>query len=275
MGIADDIKKLGEDIVTSYDMRVKAIGELATDVHKKLEGFAAERKDMAAKQAKALRDFVTDLTKKVGAMIKSLQKEHKEMADNLREGLKKGETERLKSFEDMMGGIKKGIKDIESYVANKLKEFNKAHADMSAELKKALAKYVDDMVKATKKLMGDIQKRQEERNAEVADLLEAYKTEREKMAANWRSMAATMEKKRVKPRVEAEVKVRPVKEAVEEVEAGLEEKVLEFIKRNPEGVKVSDMEEPLGVGRTRLGVISKKLFEEDKVRKEGNIYFPI
>jgi len=35
------------------------------------------------------------------------------------------------------------------------------------------------------------------------------------------------------------------------------------------------MEEPLGVARTRLGVVAKKLFEEDKIRKEGSIYFPL
>ena len=119
----------------------------------------------------------------------------------------------------MIGDIRKDIKDIETYVANKLKEFSDAHADMSEELKKALAKYVDDMVKATKKLMSDIQARQKERNAQVADLLEAFKTEREKMAANWQALTATMAKRRgIKPKVEAEVKVRPVEEATEEME---------------------------------------------------------
>jgi len=115
----------------------------------------------------------------------------------------------------MMAEIQKGVKEIETYVKNKLKEFSDAHADMSEELKKELAKYVDDMANATKKLMSDIQARQKERNAEVADLLEAFKTEREKMAANWQSMAATMAKRiGIKPEVEAEVKVMPVEEAI-------------------------------------------------------------
>ena len=38
----------------------------------------------------------------------------------------------------MMGDIRKGIKEIETYVKNKLKEFSDAHADMSKELKKDL-----------------------------------------------------------------------------------------------------------------------------------------
>ena len=182
MGIADDMKNLGEEIGASYDIRVKAIGVLVKDTNKMLKGF---------------------------------QKEHNGMAADLRAGLEKGETERLNTFKSMMAEIQKGVKEIETYVKNKLKEFSDAHADMSEELKKELAKYVDDMVNGTKKLMGDIQARQKERNAEVADLLEAFKTEREKMAANWQSMAATMANRRgIKPEVEAEVRVRPVEEAI-------------------------------------------------------------
>ena len=163
MGIADDMKKLGEDIVASYNMRVKAIEELVKDTHKMLKGF---------------------------------QNEHKEMAANLRRGLEQGEADRLNAFQSMMAEIQKGVKEIEIYVKNKLKEFSDAHAEMSEELRKELAKYVDDMVKATRKLMGDIQARQKERNAEVADLLETFKTEREKMAANWQALTATMVERR-------------------------------------------------------------------------------
>jgi len=105
--------------------------------------------------------------------------------------------------------------------------------------------------------------------------LDAFKTEREKMAANWEALVATMAKKRgIMPKVEAEVKVRPVEEAVEEV-AEVEERVLEFINSHPEGVRVGDMGESIGIARTRLGVIAKRLLEEGRVRKEENLYFPL
>jgi len=131
MGIADDMKKLGEDIAASYDMRVKALEELVKDTHKMLKGF---------------------------------QNEHKEMAANLRRGLEQGESDRLiNAFKSMMAEIQEGVKEIEN---------------------------------TTRKLMGDIQARQKERNAEVADLLEAFKTERENMAANWQALTATMVERR-------------------------------------------------------------------------------
>jgi len=304
MGISNDMKKLREDIVAANDVRVKAIGVLVKDTHKMLKGFQAEHKEMATNlrgelakgEEKRLKDFwvmmaniqkfVSDVDKEVSTMIERFQKEHKVMADELRENLEKGEADRLKTFNDMMGNIHQDINQIETYVANKLKEFSDAHVGMSEELKKMLANYVDDMVKATKNLMGDIQNRQKERNAEVTDLLEAFKTEREKMAANWQALTATMAKKRgIMPKVKAEVKVRPVKEAIKEVieeeeeevtpEMDLDEKILQFIKKHPEGIRVGDMEEPLGVTRMRLGVIAKKLLEEGKIRKEEKMYFPL
>ena len=145
MGIASDIKTLGEDIVASYDSRVKAIGVLVKDTHQMLKGFDAE---------------------------------HKEMSEKLSADLAKGETERLKGETERLKGETERLKEFKS-------------------LKAEIEKYVDDVVKTTKRLMDEIRKRQNQRNAQVADLLEAYNTERERMAANWQAMTATMAERRV------------------------------------------------------------------------------
>ena len=287
MAISNDMKKLCEDIVSANDVRVKAIGVLVKDTHKMLKGFQAE---------------------------------HKEMATNLRGELAKGEENRLKDFKATMAEIKKFVADMvevtaklmeqirkeqgerNKAVADLLEKFAKDHEVMAAELKQSLAKgetdrledfkemmkgiqkYVADVVKETKRLMDEIRARQDERNKEVLDLLQEFQTEREKMAANWQALTVKMAKKRgIMPKVEAEVKVRPVKEAIKEVieeeevtpDMDLDEKMLQFIKKHPKGVRVGDMEETLGVVRMRLGVIAKKLLEEGKIRKEENMYFPL
>ena len=287
MAISNDMKKLCEDIVSANDVRVKAIGVLVKDTHKMLKGFQAE---------------------------------HKEMATNLRGELAKGEENRLKDFKATMAEIKKFVADMvevtaklmeqirkeqgerNKAVADLLEKFAKDHEVMAAELKQSLAKgetdrledfkemmkgiqkYVADVVKETKRLMDEIRARQDERNKEVLDLLQEFQTEREKMAANWQALTVKMAKKRgIMPKMEAEVKVRPVKEAIKEVieeeevtpDMDLDEKMLQFIDKHPKGVRVGDMEETLGVVRMRLGVIAKKLLEEGKIRKEENMYFPL
>jgi phenylalanyl-tRNA synthetase alpha subunit len=69
MGIADDMMKITEDIATSYDVRVKALGDLVADTRKTLKGFASERKKMSKEQAKALSDFVSDLDRNVRDLL--------------------------------------------------------------------------------------------------------------------------------------------------------------------------------------------------------------
>lgn len=196
MGIATDVKKLGEDIIASYDMRVKAIGQLVKDTHQMLKGFHTEHEEMADElkaglakgEADRLRDhkmlmasiqkFVSNVAKEVDAMIKRFYTEHKAMANALAEDLEKGETDRLRAYKAMMADIRRGIKQIETYVKKKLAEFSDAHAEMSEELKKELAKYVAGVVRETKQLLGE------------------YADESEKMAANWQALSTTMARKR-------------------------------------------------------------------------------
>jgi len=259
--MADDMKKITEDIIVSHDLRVKVLGDLFSDAHQTMKDFEADRKKMA---------------KEVDSLRKGFQKEHKEMADALREDLKKGETDRLNAFKDlkedlekgetdrlnafkdMMENIQKCIKDIETYTADKLKEFSDARTDMSEELKK-------ELVKANR------------------NLLKGYADERERMAAEWQKMVVTIAGKKVsgpKP-VERIVKKKAEKaeiktaEEVTEETRSLEERILEIISEHPEGMRVGEMEEPLETPRMKLGVITKKLLDEGKVRKEDQFYFPL
>ena len=217
MSIAADLKVLGEDIVASYDTRVKAIGVLVKDTRNMVKEFHGEHKEMSAKlkadlakgekdrlgdfkaMMAKIQDFVSDVAKEVSTMIKKFQTEHKAMSAELSEDLAKSEADRVKAFKSMMANIQKEIKAVETYVAGKLKEFNDAHADMSAELKKELAKYVAGVVSDTRKTLA------------------GFADERESMAANWQSLTATMAKKRQGKavKVEASEEVMTVDKAVE------------------------------------------------------------
>jgi len=223
MAIATEMKNLGEEIIASYDMRIKAVGGLVKDTHDMLFGFQKDRKKMSAAlraelakgEQSRLNDFkammsdiektLADLTKNVSNMIKRFQKEHKAMADELNAGLKKGETERLKDFKSMMADIQKAIKEIETFVAKKLKEFDKAHADMSKALKKELNDYVMGIVRETKKLLTE------------------YSSDMAQAKQAWNGMSATMAKARKAgfpiPKVEAGEKVTTVKQATRKAQS--------------------------------------------------------
>ncbi|MEI7523342.1 MAG: hypothetical protein WCJ95_03385 [Mariniphaga sp.] len=54
----------------------------------------------------------------------------------------------------------------------------------------------------------------------------------------------------------------------------LEARVLDYINHHPEGVRISEMETPLGVTRIRLGFVTKILLDEGKIVRIENSYYP-
>jgi soluble cytochrome b562 len=64
-------------------------------------------------------------------------------------------------------------------------------------------------------------------------------------------------------------------ESKPKVQMTLNEKVLGYINQHPTGVKISEMELPLGEPRMKLGFVAKYLLEEGKVQKIDNSYYPL
>jgi rubrerythrin len=214
MTIAEDMKKLTENIIISNDVRVKALGDLVADAHETLKGFSMDRKKMAAQQAKDLAGFADGLSKNGSNMIKGFQKDHQQMSkeqaksladfvknmaadvSSMLHGFQKARNEMSEELKDRLA---KEVKEIETYVANKLKEFNKDHADMSEELKKELNGYVMGIVKETRMFLKEC----------GSNMAQARKA--------WQSMSATMAKARKAgfpmPEIDAGERVTTVKQA--------------------------------------------------------------
>ena len=111
----------------------------------------------------------------------------------------------------------KEVRKLEKDTQSMLKEFQGEQKDMAAQLKKTFKQAEADRIKAFASMKNEILAEQAKRNKEVADLLQEFSAEGGKMSASWQSLNAAMAKRRSgKPTVEAEVKVRSVKEVIEE-----------------------------------------------------------
>ena len=84
-----------------------------------------------------------------------------------------------------------------------------------------------------------------------------------------------MKEIQIKAVKEIPVDVQPKVNPKPAVPKTLEEKVLDYINTHPTGVKVSEMEEPLGETRMKLGFTAKALLDQGKVQKMDNVYFPL
>ena len=195
MGIATEMKRLSEDIIASYDMRVKAVGDLVKDTHRTLSGFAGDRRRMSAQQSKDLAGFTNGLSKSVQGLLKQAQNLLNEFhRDNRQMG-----KEVAKSLSDF-------VNELTRDVGSMLSSFEKEHAQMSKELKNRLAKEIKDIQTQVERILDEADKLMGEYSSDMAQAKKA-----------WSGMAAAIARARksgfAMPTVEAGKKVTTVKHA--------------------------------------------------------------
>lgn len=269
------MKKINEDIKSIND-EVLSIFKNTNDM---LENFEKEHMEMSAELradlGKNLAERVAFTRKLLTGFQKRLSeisKENQKMAQQLRKDLAKGESDRIDDYNAIMKGIHAAIKGIRKEV----KDIQKATAfilgDLSENRVQAAAywnKMQDAMAQIRK--TGSVQAAKEApKKAEKKEVKKEAPVEAKKSAPIEAKKAAPVEEVKVIP-----VAVQPKMEPKPAAPVTLEEKILEFIKKHPKGVKISEMEVPLGETRMKLGFVAKNLLDEGKVQKIENVYFPL
>lgn len=107
MNIADGMKNITENIIASYNVRIKAVGDLFDEVNETLTKFTADRKKMSAKQAAELQRFASDVASEVGKKLKDYRNDHAEVSKILKRDL----AAYVKNIVDTVGGMLKGYRD--------------------------------------------------------------------------------------------------------------------------------------------------------------------
>ena len=166
----NNLKNLAEDIIVSYDSRVRLVGEIVEDTHKTLDEFRAKRE---------------------------------EMNDNLREVLAKSESLRKKDFNAMMQDILLTQQKREENVKKMLADFREEEVRVAERLRELLKRGEELRLADFKKTLGRIREDQASREAntgeqvrvelatmqtEVYKMLEAFKKEREAATEEWQKV---------------------------------------------------------------------------------------
>ena len=240
MGRSDDVISLTREVVSSYETRVKAIGQIVTDTNTLLDDLSKEDVERKKNTAKLLGDFRAD------------------------------------------------------------------HEEMSARLKADLAKVEPELTQAETERVKQAQIEIKERVTSVRELLDEFKTERDKTATAWQGLVNVMQAKRgmAAPPVaepakeEAVAKTEPVEMVKAETEASeasgeagamaegesvertpetaaLNDQVLAYLADHPDGTRMTELEEEFGVARIKMARFLKGLMEDNKAEKRDMLYFVI
>ena len=291
--INDDIKIINAEVLAIF----KNTNELLENFDKQHANMSAELRAELGKNLAERVEYTRSMLHGFQKRLSEISKENQHMAQKLRKDLASGEASRMNQYKGLMKdihasikGIRKEVKDIEKasaemvggYASERTQgaaEWNKMQ-DTIAQLRKT---GVVKPAKAEKKKPTVSEAPVEPvKKAEIKQepvKVTAPPVEVEPIKDIVTQVEPPVTLLQIEPEVavvkEEQVAAPPKVKIKAVVPMTLEEKVLDYINRHPMGVKISEMEQPLGETRMKLGFTAKVLLDEGKVQKMDNVYFPL
>lgn len=170
--------KIAQDIVTSYEARIKIIQAIADDTRGLLEEFRNKRERMSQELKGALSQHESLRKKDFDRMMEDILIVQKTREENVKQMLADFQEEEMKVVEGLREMLKRGEK-------LRLGDF-----------KKSLAKIKEAQEIRQKETPSLINKELSRMRSEVQEMLENFKKEREKVASEWNGLTTLMAQKR-------------------------------------------------------------------------------
>ena len=251
--------------MADYEVFITRISDEVSTIFKStnemLDKFADEHKKMSTDLRKELSNTRNERFEYTHALLKSIQgriaeisNENLNAARNLKHDLTHNEAERLKEYNALFERISREVSDLRKSTSSLLDNYSKDRSQAGEHWKKMQEKIAAIRSNSKVPAPGKTEK--------VNDKIELKS---EPALPPMKEISAFVEKLPA-------IVVEPPK--VNE-ESNLEDKILNYINSHSQGVKVSDMEEPLHETRMKIGFAAKCLLDAGKVSKVENLYYPI
>jgi len=221
MAVVEDMKRVAEEIVSSYQSRISTVATIIDNTHQILDDFKIKRNEISNQLKETLargeslrkKDFdnmMKDILshqdereKRVKELLKTFFEEQKEVAEIIKKSLTGVEKIRIDDFKKMLQDIQAKQRIRENEVSVMLKEFQTEYKEMAESLRSLLDKREAIRIKDFKDVMGNIRSRQMERAKEVRTRLPACRQgrdesgkERQDGLLEWNRLTAVMAEKR-------------------------------------------------------------------------------
>ncbi len=164
MTVAQEMKRLTEDIINGNEVRLKAVGDLVTNTQRTLKKFSTDRKKMAAQQTRELVHFVNDLSKDVQGLLK-----------NARDMVEQFRKDNMQMSDEQADRLATYVNDLVSGVGSMLDDFQKDHRHASKELKDKLTREINHIQRDVERILNDADKLVREFGDGMAQARKAWK----------------------------------------------------------------------------------------------------
>lgn len=264
-----DLDKGEQNRLKEFDMLIKTIKEKISAI------FTCTDNLLKKSEVERLKEFAN--------LMKSINEEISAIFTYTNDLLEKSEVERLKKFTILMKNINEEVLRIFNYTHNMLLNGDTERLHEFDVVMKGIRNDVGNLKKAVAELLGDFAQDREEASEAWKKMQDIHaKLRRTAIMPTEQAVAVKIaEKKEVKIETPVEAMKASPAEAASKIEPqpemilSLEERVINYINMHSKGVRISEMEVPLGETRMKLGFIAKAMLDEGKVKKVDNLYFPI
>ncbi|MFZ2603195.1 MAG: hypothetical protein WAX79_04245 [Candidatus Omnitrophota bacterium] len=215
MGIAEEMRRVAEEIVSSYQSRISTVASIIDNTHQLLEDFKTKRNEMSSQLQEALarqgslrkKDFDSmmqeilfhqdEREKEVRDLLKTFFEEQKEIAEIIKKSLTGAEKIRIDDFKKMLQDIQAKQRARENEVSVMLKEFQTEYKETAESLRSLLNKREAIRFKDFKEMLNYIRAGQSQREEEVRKRLDESRKERQDGLLEWNKLTTVMAEKRV------------------------------------------------------------------------------
>lgn len=210
MSNVEDMRKLTEEIVSSYESRISAVCTIIDNTHQLLDDFREKRSAMSTQLRETLaredslrkkdfdimmRDILESQEERENEtrnLLKSYLDEQKEAAKIIRENIEKhktdhleGEAERINEFRKIVTDIQSNQKSREQEVRDMLLAFNRDRKVAAELLQSLLEKGTAVRIRDLKTMLKDLRSKRMQTKKEI-----------KQSASQWRELSTTMAEKR-------------------------------------------------------------------------------
>jgi len=236
------------------------VKEMLTGFRLSLEKIGSDLRKDLAKGTESRKNEVSKTLEDSQKMVNEFKISRIQMSKELKENLTTG-TERRKAE------VSKTLEDTQKM----MNDFKVSHSQMSKELKKNLTKSNQGVKSEVSRMLNDFSSAKDKLRADL-----------EKASLSWQQTASVLQEKRsgVKKLTPKVLEKKTIKETLPQKAKISEElsdkkKVVKLLNGHPEGMKLTEIGAELGKDWRWYIPIVKELMEENKIRKEENLYYPM
>lgn len=269
----DDIKSSAENRRFLAENRHIKLSEMNTDARDLMKRFHMERRDMANAQKEKLssdnaarKDSTQQLMNDINKFMDSVRSDLQSMVDTLEKKLSSDEEIRKEANQKLIIDIRSFIQSKANALKEKLSSDGAARKDVAQRFMNDVRADIRDMSSAlVKKLSLDGIALRESVQQHMDELI----SDRSEARKIWKQLFGNGGENIEKP-----AEPGPIKESIAAVVPTLEGQMLEVIAKHPEGIKLVDIGNAIGVDwRGLIGAI-KLLVDEGKTEKIDTLYYP-